>query len=137
MLRLSQAAGRVPRGSMTARASRRAAFFGISALLCAGRATVTAVWCLSMTTMGEIPMAGGWTMSMAWLPMCGQSWAGAAASFLGMWVVMMAAMMLPSLAPTLWRCYRTGGGARPAAPGPAPHRPTHANVPEPIPGVKA
>ncbi|MCW0233502.1 MAG: DUF2182 domain-containing protein [Ferrovibrio sp.] len=100
---------------MAARDSRYAAFFGIMALLFAGSATVTAMWCLSMATMGEIPMAGGWTMSMAWMPMCGQSWAGAAASFLGMWVVMMAAMMLPSLAPTLWRCYRAGGGARPTA----------------------
>jgi len=37
------------------------------------------------------------------MPMCGQSWLGAAASFLGMWTVMMAAMMLPSLVPALWR----------------------------------
>jgi predicted metal-binding membrane protein len=35
--------------------------------------------------------------------MSGQSWAGAAVSFVLMWVVMMAAMMLPSLAPVLWR----------------------------------
>jgi predicted metal-binding membrane protein len=35
--------------------------------------------------------------------MPGQTWAGAAASFLGMWVVMMAAMMTPSLIPVLWR----------------------------------
>src|SRR3712207_5336149 len=35
--------------------------------------------------------------------MCGQTWPGAAASFLGMWVVMMVAMMLPSLVPMLWR----------------------------------
>ena len=34
----------------------------------------------------------------------GQTWLGAAASFLGMWIVMMAAMMLPSLVPMLWRC---------------------------------
>ena len=40
---------------------------------------------------------------MAWLRMPGQTWPGAAASFLGMWVVMMVAMMLPSLVPTLWR----------------------------------
>jgi len=60
-----------------------------------------------------MPMPGGWTMSMAWMRMPGQTWAGAAASFLGMWVVMMVAMMLPSLAPTLWR-YRqavSGTGA--------------------------
>jgi len=41
--------------------------------------------------------------------MPGQSWPGAAASFLGMWVVMMVAMMLPSLAPMLWR-YRQAVG---------------------------
>jgi predicted metal-binding membrane protein len=38
---------------------------------------------------------------------------GAAAGFLGMWVVMMVAMMLPSLVPMLWRYRqavgRTGG----------------------------
>src|SRR5438552_13076264 len=34
---------------------------------------------------------------------------GAAASFLGMWVVMMVAMMLPSLVPMLWR-YRQAVG---------------------------
>jgi predicted metal-binding membrane protein len=52
---------------------------------------------------------GGGTMTMAWMPMCGQSWFGAAASFLGMWTLMMAAMMLPSLAPMLWRYRRTIG----------------------------
>jgi hypothetical protein len=35
---------------------------------------------------------------MAWMRMPGQTWPGAAASFLGMWVVMMVAMMLPYLA---------------------------------------
>jgi len=34
-----------------------------------------------------------------------------AASFLGMWVAMMAAMMLPSLVPTLWRYRRAVGAA--------------------------
>lgn len=48
-------------------------------------------------------MPGGWTLSMAWMRMPGQSWLGAAASFLGMWVVMMVAMMMPSLVPLLWR----------------------------------
>jgi len=40
--------------------------------------------------------------------MSGQPWLGAAGSFLTMWVVMMMAMMLPSLVPTLWR-YRQAG----------------------------
>ncbi len=74
-----------------------AAFLGVSALLFTGSATITIAWCTSMSAMGGMPMPGGWTMSMAWMRMPGQTWAGAAASFLGMWVVMMVAMMLPSL----------------------------------------
>jgi predicted metal-binding membrane protein len=84
------------------RASQRA-FFGVSALLFASSALVTTVWCGSMSAMGDMPMPGGWTMSMAWMRMPGQTWFGAGASFLGMWVVMMVAMMLPCLIPTLWR----------------------------------
>ncbi len=84
------------------RASDRA-FFGVSALLFAASAAMTTVWCASMSAMGEMPMPGAWTMSMAWMRMPGQTWPGAAASFLGMWVVMMMAMMLPSLVPMLWR----------------------------------
>jgi predicted metal-binding membrane protein len=90
------------------RASRQT-FFGVSALLFAACAAVTVVWCASMSAMGEIPMPGGWSMSMAWIPMCGQTWLGAASSFLGMWAVMMVAMMLPSLVPMLWR-YRQAVG---------------------------
>jgi predicted metal-binding membrane protein len=62
-----------------------------------------------MTGDGAMPMPGGWTMSMAWMRMPGQTWPAAAASFLGMWVVMMVAMMLPSLVPMLWR-YRQSVG---------------------------
>ena len=90
------------------RASQQA-FLGVSALLFAASAAVTIVWCASMSAMGEMPMPGGWTMSMAWMRMPGQTWPGAAASFLGMWVVMMVAMMLPSLVPMLWR-YRQAVG---------------------------
>jgi len=39
----------------------------------------------------------------AWMRMPGETWLDAAASFEGMWVVMMIAMMLPVLAPMLWR----------------------------------
>src|SRR5436190_5708702 len=84
------------------RASQRA-FFGISALLFAASTAATIVWCASMPAMGGMPMPGGWTMSMAWMRMPGQTWAGAAATFLGMWVLMMVAMMLPSLVPMLAR----------------------------------
>src|SRR3981189_876785 len=84
------------------RASQRA-FFGVSALLFAASAALTIFWCASMSAMGEMPMPGSWMMSMAWVRMPGQTWPGSAASFLGMWVVMMVAMMLPSLIPMLWR----------------------------------
>ena len=46
------------------------------------------------------------TMSLVWMRMPGQTWPEAAASFIGMWVLMMVAMMLPSLAPMLWRYRR-------------------------------
>jgi predicted metal-binding membrane protein len=82
------------------------AFLGVSALLFAASVVVTTRWCTSMSAMGEMAMPGGWTMSMAWMRMPGQTWPGAAASFLGMWVVMMVAMMLPSLVPMLWRYRR-------------------------------
>jgi predicted metal-binding membrane protein len=93
------------------RASSRA-FLGVSALLFAASATVTIVWCASMSAMGGMPMPGGWTMSMAWMRMPGQTWPGAAAAFLGMWVVMMVAMMLPSLVPMLRRYRQAVDGTR-------------------------
>src|SRR5436305_14794626 len=46
---------------------------------------------------------------MGGMPIPEQTWPGAAASFLGMWIVMMMAMMLPSLVPMLWR-YRQAVG---------------------------
>ena len=64
--------------------------------------------------MGEMPMPGGWTMSMMWMRMPGQTWPGAAAAFLSMWVLMMAAMMLPSLVPMLWRYRQVVARAAPA-----------------------
>lgn len=91
------------------RPSQRA-FLGVSALLFAASVAATIAWCTSMSAMGEMPMPGGWTMSMAWMPMCGQSWLDVAASFLGMWVVMTVAMMLPSLLPMLWRYRQAVGG---------------------------
>ena len=85
------------------------AFVGVSTLLFATSVAVTIVWCGSMSAMGGMWMPGDWTMSMAWMRRPGQTWPGAAASFLGMWVVMTAAMMLPSLVPMLWR-YRQAVG---------------------------
>jgi predicted metal-binding membrane protein len=88
---------------MTSERASQHAFFGISALLFAATAAVTIAWCASMSAMREMPMPGGWTMSMAWMRMPGQTWPGAATSFLGMWLVMMVAMMMPSLVPALRR----------------------------------
>src|SRR5689334_5483907 len=85
------------------------AFLGASALLFAVSAVVTVVWCRSMSAMGGMEMPGGWTMSMVWMRMPGETWIGAVAPFLGMWVVMMAVMMLPSLVPVLLR-YRQAVG---------------------------
>ncbi len=103
---------------MISRRPSQQAFFGVAALLFAASAAVTFVWSASMSGMGGMAMPGGWTMSMAWMRMPGQTWPGAAASFLGMWLAMMAAMMLPSLVPMLWR-YRqaVGGAARRASAG--------------------
>src|SRR6266404_3909825 len=97
-----------PRRMSSERASLQA-FFGASALLFAASAAATIVWCASMSAMGGMKMPGGWTMSMAWMRMPEQTWLGSAASFLCMWIVMMVAMMLPSLAPMLWR-YRQAVG---------------------------
>jgi predicted metal-binding membrane protein len=66
---------------------------------------------------GGMSMPGGWTMSMAWMRMPGQTWLGAAATFMGMWIVMMVAMMLPSLVPMLSRYRRAVRGADAARPG--------------------
>jgi predicted metal-binding membrane protein len=95
---------------VTGRASQ-GAFFAVSALLFAAGAGVTIARCRAMSAMGGMPMPGGWTMSMAWLRMPGQTWPGAAAAFLGGWVVMMVAMMLPSLVPMLRRYRRAVASA--------------------------
>ena len=92
------------------------AFLGVSATAFAASAAVTVLWCRSMSGMGDMPMPGGWTMSMAWMRMPDQTWAAAATSFVAMWLVMMVAMMLPSLVPMLRR-YREAAGNPPGAVG--------------------
>jgi predicted metal-binding membrane protein len=77
------------------------AFLGTAALVLAASTAVTIYWCGSMTAMPGMEMPGGWTMSMTWMRMPDQGWPGAAATFLGMWTVMMIAMMLPALVPML------------------------------------
>jgi predicted metal-binding membrane protein len=96
--------------AICARAISERAFLAVAALLFAASAAVTIVWCNSMSAMGGMTMAGGWTMSMAWMRMPGQSWAGVTLSFVGMWGVMMATMMLPSLVPMLLRYRHAIGG---------------------------
>jgi predicted metal-binding membrane protein len=102
---------------MLAGSASRRAFFAALALLFASSVAVTVAWCASMSQMPGMPMPGGWTMSMAWMRMPGQTWSRAAASFLGMWIVMMVAMMLPSLAPALWRYYQAVGASGRTSPG--------------------
>ena len=97
------------------RVSRRT-FFAVSALLFVASAAATVVWCTSMSAMGRRSMPGGWTISTAWMRMPGQTWPRVAASFLGAWLVMMLAMMLPPLVPVLWRyrqAVRSSGAMRP------------------------
>lgn len=89
---------------VTPRSSERAAgraFLGISALLFAASAALTLAWSRAAPGMHGLAMSGGG--SMMWTPMPGRTWLGTATSFTGMWSVMMVAMMLPSLAPMLWR----------------------------------
>jgi predicted metal-binding membrane protein len=79
------------------------AFLGTVSALWAVSTTVTMAWSSRMSGMADMPMPGGWTMSMAWMRMPDHSWGASAASWLGMWVVMMTSMMLPSLVPMLCR----------------------------------
>jgi predicted metal-binding membrane protein len=51
-------------------------------------------------------MPGGWTMSMMWMRMPGQTWLASALSFQFMWLAMMVAMMLPSALPTFLKTNR-------------------------------
>ena len=66
---------------------------GASAVVFAVSAITTVLWCGSMSAMPGMP----------WMRMPGQSWLGAAATFIGMWSVMMVAMMLPAFMPMLVR----------------------------------
>lgn len=77
--------------------------YAVVALAFLASAAVTVAWCGSMAAMPGMDMPGGWTMSMTWMRMPAQGWSDAAGDFLGMWAVMMLAMMLPVLAPHLGR----------------------------------
>jgi predicted metal-binding membrane protein len=120
MLRLSQAVAAAAGPGASPGSARaepaRSRFFGACALLCAGAVMATVSLCRDMAEMGELPMAGGWSMSSAWTPLCGGSWPAAAASFLLMWLAMTLAMMLPALSPELWRYRLAAAGGRLARP---------------------
>ncbi|WP_084026100.1 DUF2182 domain-containing protein [Bordetella flabilis] len=85
-----------------ARAARRR-FIGISTLLFLGGVTATLASHAALPAWAGIPLCGGGTMSMTWMRMPGQTWLDAGLAFVAMWVAMMTAMMLPALAPMLWR----------------------------------
>jgi len=92
-------------------------FVAVCTLLFALGAAGTAYWCGSMGS--GMPMPGGWAMSMAWMRMPGQGWPAAAAMFLGMWLLMMLAMMLPACIQMLLgyrQALRQSGTRRLAAP---------------------
>ena len=59
--------------------------------------------------MDGVHLHHGVTASMGSVAMGAGTWPDAAAQFLGMWVVMTVMMMLPSIAPALWR-YRVSLG---------------------------
>jgi predicted metal-binding membrane protein len=85
----------------------------MATLVFAASVAVTAYFCRLMASGMEMP--GGWTMSMMWMRMPGQTWAGAVGMFLLMWLAMMVAMMLPSALPMLLsyrRALRAAGETR-------------------------
>jgi len=80
----------------------RLAFAGLLALAGAAAAAATAMHAYA-PALDLLPLCSGRGMALPALR------PAAAASFVGMWTVMMAAMMLPSLAPALYR-YRQAAG---------------------------
>ncbi len=88
----------------------RIAFFGTMTALCLACWVATAALSTPMAAMSGMAMPGGWSMSMMWMRMPGQSWASATAAFMQMWLLMMAGMMLPVLAPILWQQQRALAG---------------------------
>ncbi len=74
-------------------------------LLAAAAFGTIAAWAYTIHSAGSMasamPMPGGWSMSMAWMSMGGQSSMGHGVMFITMWTVMMIAMMLPSVMPVV------------------------------------
>ena len=57
------------RSAVVATYLQKRAFVIASAIVFAVSAAITVAWCTSMSAMGEMPMPGGWTMSMTWMRM--------------------------------------------------------------------
>jgi len=85
-----------------------AIFFAVAAVLFTASVAMMVYFCRTMS--GGMAMPGGWTMSMMWMRMPGQTWAQAAAMFMLMWLAMMIAMMLPSSLPMIFRYHRRSHG---------------------------
>jgi predicted metal-binding membrane protein len=85
-----------------------AEFIAVCVLAFVASLAATAYFCRSMCS--EMEMPGGWTMSMMWMRMAGQTWAASATSFLLMWQAMMVAMMLPSALPMFLKTRRQWDG---------------------------
>jgi predicted metal-binding membrane protein len=81
-----------------------AEFVAVCVLAFVASLAATIYFCRSMCS--EMEMPGGWTMSMMWMRMPGQTWAASATSFLLMWQAMMVAMMLPSALPMFLKTRR-------------------------------
>jgi predicted metal-binding membrane protein len=101
---------------MLSKRTSRQMFLTVSALLFLSSAAMTIAWGAPMSSMDEMPMPGDWSMSMTWMRMPGETWLGAATSFVGMWITMMVAMMLPSFVPMLWRYREAVSGSVNASP---------------------
>jgi predicted metal-binding membrane protein len=87
------------------------AFIAVCAAIFVVAWVVTIQWCGAMNGMPGMDMPGGWTMSMTWMRMPGQTWPDHFSMFMGMWMVMQVAMMMPVLAPMLLRYRKALDGA--------------------------
>src|SRR5687768_13388213 len=80
-----------------------AEFITVCVVAFAASVAATVYFCRSCC---EMEMPGGWTMSMMWMRIPGQTWFASATNFLLMWLAMMVVMMLPSALPTFLKTRR-------------------------------